>query len=78
AEIAACREETAETKRKRIELEEFVEQRQLRAQLLVHAVAELRGDLKREQTLSGEAGVAGAPAPSPEPAASPDQVEVIS
>merc|ERR1719293_340879 len=42
AEIEACRAEIVETKRKRKELEEFGEQRQLRAQLLTHAVAELR------------------------------------
>jgi len=54
AEIDATASEIARLKRRRTELEELVSTRSQRAQLLRHAVEELRLDLKREQQLQAE------------------------
>merc|ERR1712187_390482 len=48
AEIARLQQQTAQT-------EAFIEKRRQRAQLLVHAVAELELDLQREQQINGNA-----------------------
>merc|ERR1712061_752471 len=48
AEIARLQQQCAQT-------EAFIEQRHQRAQVLVHAVAELQLDLQREQQINGDA-----------------------
>mmetsp|Transcript_135953 Transcript_135953/g.378908 ORF Transcript_135953/g.378908 Transcript_135953/m.378908 type:complete len:330 (-) Transcript_135953:23-1012(-) len=54
AEIDAATAEIKRLRQAQSELEALVEQRNQRAQLLRHAVAELKQDLKREQQLSSE------------------------
>merc|ERR1719401_61075 len=51
AEISSTKAEIERLRRQRGELEVLAEQRSQRAQLLCHAVAELKTDLKREQDM---------------------------
>jgi len=86
SEIDAAAAEIERVNRKRVELEALAEARNQRAQLLRHAVAELKQDLQREQQLGGEViGAPGsrsasekAPQPTATQASTAADVEVIS
>uniref|UniRef100_A0A7S4QDL2 Uncharacterized protein n=1 Tax=Alexandrium monilatum TaxID=311494 RepID=A0A7S4QDL2_9DINO len=85
-EIDAATAEIERVSRKRVELEAVAEARNQRAQLLRHAVAELKQDLQREQQLDGEVIRAPgsrsasdkAPQPTATQASTAADVEVIS
>jgi len=84
AEIDATTAEIARLKRRRTEVEELVSARSRRAQLLRHAVEELRHDLKQEQQVQSEvtpnagSSVAASARTQPVAVPAPADVEVIS
>lgn len=78
AEIDATTAEIARLKRRRTELEELVSTRSQRAQLLRHAVEELRLDLKQEQQLQAEVTPNASSTTTAAARTQPADVEVIS